>query len=314
MMNEIRSVEGKDDPPAPEVRVARMESRRRRWLIPLIRIPLVAYIGVVAIFFFLQTRLIFPGSQTQGSPDAVVKAPPGTELVELTTSRGDRVFGLFGKALEPDGSPRPDASSCPTILYFYGNAMTLGDTSNEFGKFRRLGANVLIPEYVGYGMSGGSPGEIGCRETAEAGLAYLLSRQDVDRGRIVVAGWSLGGAVALDLASRHQVAGVATFCTFTKMADMARRLFPFLPTSLLLRHRFENEAKIATINGPALIGHGKRDRIIPFAMSDRLAEAAMGKVTRVTIDEADHNDFFQVGGKRVMLALGEFINALPDRP
>ena len=170
---------------------------------------------------------------------------------------------------------------------------------------------MLIPEYVGFGMSGGSGGESGCRETAEAALAYLETRRDVDRGRFVLAGWSLGGAVALDLADRHPVAGVATFFTFTRMSDESRQMFPFLPASLLLRHRFENVSKIARIGCPALIGHGRADQTIPFAMADRLAEAAKGPVTRVTIEGADHNDFFQVGGDRVRASLRRFIEQLP---
>ena len=289
-------------------------ARRRRWLAWLIRVPCLIYAGVALIFFAIQTWMIFPGSETQGKPEADVRPPPDAELVTLTTSRGDRVVVLFGQALNPDGSPRPDASTCPTLLYFYGNGMSLADATGEFGKFRRLGANVMIPEYVGYGMSGGSAGEIGCRETAEAALAYLETRKDVDRGRVVAAGWSLGGAVALDLAARHPVAGVATFCTFTSMADMGRRVVPFLPVSLLLRHRFENLSKIAKVGCPVLIGHGRQDQMIPFAMSDRLAGAAPGPVTRVTIDEADHNDFFQVGGERVRASLRRFIEELPRRP
>ena len=192
--------------------------------------------------------------------------------------------------------------------------MCLRDASGEFEAFRRLGANVLIPDYVGYGMSGGTPGESGCRETAEAALAHLQSSKDVDPGRIVVVGWSLGGAVALDLASRRPVAGVATCCTFTSMADMARRLVPFLPVSLLLRHRFDNVSKIARVGCPVLIGHGRLDRIMPFDMADRLAGASKGPTTRVTIDEADHNDFFQVGGDEIREALRRFIDKLPRRP
>jgi uncharacterized protein len=258
------SIGAGDGVTGPDGGVPRTRSRLRRWIVRLIRIPILIYAGVVAVFFTIQTRLIFVGSETQGRPEAIVQAPPGAELVALTTAKGDRVFALFGKALDANGSPRPDASACPTLLYFYGNAMSLSDSPEEFRRFRRLGINVLIPEYVGYGMSGGHPGESGCRETAETALAYLESRPDLDRGRIVVAGWSLGGAVALDLASRHPVAGLATFCTFTRMADVSRLLFPFLPASLLLRHRFENDSKIARIGCPVLIGHGRRDGIIPL--------------------------------------------------
>jgi fermentation-respiration switch protein FrsA (DUF1100 family) len=97
------------------------------------------------------------------------------------------------------------------------------------------------------------------------------------------------------------------FSTFTSMAEMGRRLVPFLPVSLLLRHRFDSLAKIAKLDCPTLIGHGRRDQVIPFAMADRLAEAAKGPVTRVTIDGADHNDFFGVGGSRVLIPFREFL-------
>ena len=287
---------------------------RRRWWVGLVVVPLLIYAGVVVVFSAWQTGLIFPGSATQGKPEAVITAPPGAELVELTTARGDRVVALFGPALQPDGSPRADASTCPTLLYFYGNAMCLRDAVPQFDQFRRLGANLMIPDYVGYGMSGGQAGEAGCQETAEAAFAHLGTRPEVDRGRIIVAGWSLGGAVAIDLAARHPVAGLATFCTFTSMTAMAKRFFPFLPARLLLRHRFDSLTKIPKVGCPTLIGHGRGDRIIPFTMADQLAKAAPGPVTRVTIDDADHNDFFAVGGEQVETALRGFIDQVPRQP
>ena len=161
------------------------------------------------------------------------------------------------------------------------------------GSSAGLGANVLIPEYVGYGMSGGTPNESGCRETAETAVppTSSLARMWTGVGSSLPGGdWA--AQVALDLTSRHPVAGVATFSTFTRMSDVSRLLLPFLPASLLLRHRFENVAKMAKIGCPVLIGHGRRDKTIPFAMADLLAEAARGPIERVTIEEADHNDFF----------------------
>lgn len=58
--------------------------------------------------------------------------------------------------------------------------------------------------YRGYGMSEGRPNERGLKEDAEAAMAHLLARQDVDSKRVVVYGRSLGGAVALHLAAAHQ--------------------------------------------------------------------------------------------------------------
>ena len=81
-------------------------------------------------------------------------------------------------------------------------------------------------------------GEQACYQTADACYKHLLSRENVDPRRIVIAGRSLGGAVAIDLASRLDVAGLVAFSTFTRMSEMASRRYPFVPASLLLRHRF----------------------------------------------------------------------------
>ena len=81
--------------------------------------------GLLVVLYLLQERMIFPGAETQGAPEAIVHARPGTELVKLTTPRGETVTALFGPALSPDGKLLSDSSSRPTLLYFYGNAMCL---------------------------------------------------------------------------------------------------------------------------------------------------------------------------------------------
>jgi uncharacterized protein len=291
-------------------------ARPRRWLRTrrVVLVPASLYVGVVAVFATFQARLIFPGGATQGRPEAVVQPAAGTELVTLTTADGDRVVALFGPALTADGRPHPDAALRPTILDFYGNGMCLKAAAALMDSFRRLGANVLIPEYVGYGMSSGRPSEAGCYATADAAYAHLLARKDVDPTKIVALGWSLGGAVAIDLAARRPVAGLVVLSSFTSMAEVARAHYPFLPASLLLRHRFDSLAKIRRVSCPTLIGHGREDRLIPFVMADRLAIAAGGPVARLAVEDAGHNDFFLLGRRAILESLGRFLDPAPPRP
>ena len=71
-----------------------------------------------------------------------------------------------------------------------------------------MGANVLIPEYVGYGLSTGDACEAGCYATADAAYQHLLSRSDIDPRRIVVAGASLEGTViATQKTANHRYYG-----------------------------------------------------------------------------------------------------------
>jgi uncharacterized protein len=296
---------GKSEPetaPASEVRRFRLKG----CLVRAVRDAAVICLGFLAVVYWFQARLILPGANTQGQPDAQVRPRGDAELLELKTNTGERVVAMFGAALTIDGKPDPAAASRPTMLFFYGNAMCLNYATSLFDRFRRLGLNVVIPDYVGYGMSGGSPSEAGCQATADAVYDDVVSTRGVDPQRIVAAGWSLGGAVAIDLAARRPVGGLIAFSTFTSTNDMARTFVPLPLPRWFFVHRFESLNKIPTITCPILLGHGRRDSLVPFAMFERLAAAAKAPTTTIVIDNADHNEFFDVGGDRIDQAISAF--------
>jgi pimeloyl-ACP methyl ester carboxylesterase len=280
--------------------------RRRRIILRLLRSALIIYIILIVVFSALQNWIIFPGASSQGQKHAIVHASPNYELVELKSPTNQKIAAVFGPALAPDGSPHPTAAQQPTILWFYGNGMCLADCFSEFTNLRRLGNNVFIPEFLGYGMSEGSPSEQSVYATANAAWDHLVSRPDIDKNKIIVAGWSLGAAAAIELAHTRPVAGLMTFSAFTNLKDMARRILPWAPTSLMLKHHFDNESKIKNIKVPILIVHGSRDSIVPFDMSAVLAKAAP-HATYVPISVADHNDLFDVGADEINQRVAAFI-------
>ena len=272
------------------------------------RILLIAglvFVGFFASLYALQESMIFPGAATQGRPEAVVRAGPDEDLLRLPTPGGE-VVALYGPAQSPAGGSLPDAADRPAIVFFYGNAMCLAYAIPELDRFRRLGVNVIIPDYLGYGMSGGKPSEVGCRQAAEACYTFLKSR-NFPADRIFVGGWSLGGAVAIDLASREEVAGLFAFSTFSSTRDMARAVLPVVPPAVLFRHKFESLEKIAKLKCPILLGHGRRDRIVPFAMYGRLSAVCPRPPATLVLEQADHNDFLEIGGPALDRAVMELI-------
>jgi len=273
----------------------------KRWAIRVVRIAVAVYLGVTLVLFLWQNSFIFPGAATQGHPDCLVHAGANSELLELHARDGTKIAALFGKASVGD------PSHAASVIFCYGNGACLAYSDNEFNHLRQCGANVIIPEYEGYGMSGGSPSEAGCYAAADAAYDYLLSRADIDHDKIVASGWSLGAAAAIDLAARKPVAGLMTFSAFTNIRAMARRLIPWLPTSLIVRSSFDNLGKIRGIHCPMLIVHGVIDDLIPPRMSDALSAAAGGPVTRVRVEGARHNDLFDVGGAKLWNQVAEFL-------
>jgi fermentation-respiration switch protein FrsA (DUF1100 family) len=269
----------------------------------------------LAELYASQTDLIFPGRQTQGIPVAEVESRDGVDLVRAKTASGDQIAALFGAAQDTSGQPVADPRSRPTMLFFYGNENHLAcrNVAHVFDGLRRIGANVLIPEYVGYGLSTGDACEAGCYATADAAFQHLLSRSDIDPRRIVVAGASLGGAVAIDLASREpRVAGLVTLITFTSMPDMARVLQPTLPIWRFIRHKFESERKMPRVTCPALLIHSTGDALVPYSMADRLASACAGPVSRLKIEGAGHSsvEMLEGGGNLIYDAMTEFLTQI----
>jgi fermentation-respiration switch protein FrsA (DUF1100 family) len=275
----------------------------------------VAAMRRLAELYVSQTSLIFPGRQTQGLSIAEVRSRIGVELVRAETPSGDEITAMFGAAHDASGQPVADPRSRPTLIFFYGNENHLAcrNVAHLFDGLRRIGANVLIPEYVGYGMSTGDASEAGCYATADAAYQYLLSRSDIDPRRIVVAGASLGGAVAIDLANRESsVAGLMTLITFTSMPDMARVLQPTLPIWRFIRHKFESERKMPRVTCPALLVHSTGDALVPYTMADRLASACGGPVSRLKIEGAGHSsvEMLEGGGNLIYDAMTEFVARL----
>jgi pimeloyl-ACP methyl ester carboxylesterase len=90
------------------------------------------------------------------------------------------------------------------------------------------------------------------------------------------------------------------------MKELAHRLFPYMPTSLILKHHFENETKLRQIKCPVLIIHGRHDSIVPFDMSAGL-RAAAPQAQLIELD-TDHNDLFEVGGQALYDRIAAFLD------
>jgi hypothetical protein len=258
-----------------------------------------------------EDTLTFPGAVFQGNPLAHIDAPPGCEVVRLNTRDGVPVTALFGIAQLPDGRADPKPELRPTLLYFYGNGTAIAFEMREFQEFRRLDANVLTPDYVGYGMSSGRPSESGFYATADAAYDHLVQSRHVAAEKIVAVGWSIGGAVAIDLASRRKVVACAVFNPFVNSNEMAHRWVPFLPASIVSKYHFDNLQKIRLLSCPIFICNGLQDMLVPATMSDRLAAAAGGPVTRVRVKAAGHSDIFSADPNAVFPPFGKFLQSVP---
>jgi fermentation-respiration switch protein FrsA (DUF1100 family) len=177
------------------------------------------------------------------------------------------------------------------LLFCHGNAGNLaiwGGVAKSLG--RALDQSVLIFDYPGYGRSSGRPDERGCYAAGQAAFDWLVQVQGYQPQQIVIYGESLGGGIALELASRRPYRALCLVRTFTSIPDMAGDLFPWLSVQWLVTDRFDNLKKMGLCAGPVFIAHGTADQLIPYAHGQRLFAAAREPRQFLLMQGIGHND------------------------
>lgn len=202
-----------------------------------------------------------------------------------------------------------------TFLWFHGNAGNLSHRVADLATLhRRLGVNLFIFDYRGYGNSGGRPSEAGLYRDARAAWNYLASRPGAAPERVVFFGRSLGTSVAVELAAglppAGQPGGIILFSPFTSLGDMARRLYPYLPLHRLAGDRFNTQARIGSVHRPLLVIHGEQDEIVPVAQGRRLFRAANPPKDLLLLPHAGHNDNLERGDAELWAGLEGFLDSL----
>jgi fermentation-respiration switch protein FrsA (DUF1100 family) len=246
-------------------------------------LKILAYIVIalclvlIAIFYFLQTRLIFyPGKLAK---DYKFKLGGLGEEVFLTTSDGERIHGLYFYGVKSD-----------VILYFHGNAGDLSGWKFVAEDFTAMGYNVLLIDYRGYGKSTGTISEAGFYKDAEAAYSFLLKDKGYSPTNVIIYGRSIGSGVAVDLAGKHGCKGLVLESPYSSLTTLANEKIPFFLPSLYLRYSFNNLEKMEQVKCPIIFLHGTADELIPLAHTERLFAKFSGKKTKIIVPKGGHND------------------------
>ena len=190
--------------------------------------------------------------------------------------------------------PNADPAA-PTLLYLHGTFRNLYRNHPKMEALRDAGFAVLAVDYRGFGDSTPIvPSEETILADADVAWAELVRRQP-DPCKRVIYGHSLGGAVAIDLASRKHVrvdyAALAVESTFSSLVDLAgSAVGPLGPLTVWLSsERFDSLATIGKVDAPILMLHGDRDDTVPIALGRKLRDAAPPGVRWIEIPSGTHS-------------------------
>src|SRR5262245_39195528 len=176
------------------------------------------------------------------------------------------------------------------MLYSHGNAGNLSHRGADIVRWSdALNVSVLIYDYPGFGKSTGSPSEAGCLAAADGAWKWLTTEAKVEPERVILFGKSLGGALAIDLASRKQHRALIVARSFTSIPDVAQEVYPWLPARWICGTKFSILEKGPLCNRPVFVHHGALDEVVRPHHSQSLYEAFPGP-KQIMIDPNGHHD------------------------
>jgi hypothetical protein len=199
------------------------------------------------------------------------------------------LHGWYCRAAEPVAS----------LLFCHGNKGNLTDSAPAIPALLEAGLNVFTFDYRGYGRSTGLPTIGGLIEDA------IVAAEEHDKVRpaelpAILWGYSLGGAVALQLSHRCRFDGLVLQSTFTNLREMARHRYPGTPMHYVAGSELDSLDAIRRVELPTVVVHGTDDATVPTWMGRRLFEESRHGRELVLVDGGAHTNLFAIDPARVV--------------
>jgi pimeloyl-ACP methyl ester carboxylesterase len=262
----------------------------------LLILAIAFLLTVVLLAWVYQERVVW---QPPGPPydDEVV----GVWRVDFVAADGQPLFGYL---VPPPNGPAGAADSAGAVparvlLAFHGNAELAAWTVPWAAEVaRRTGWTVFVPEYRGYAGLPGRTTYEGSQHDARAAHAWLRDSLGVRPDRIAIFGFSLGSAVATELATEVRPPVLLLQAPLSSARDMARASFAPLGAlwRAIARVHFDTRARVATLDAPVWVAHGASDLVIPTRMGRAVHAAARNPGRLLLVPGAGHNDVVTRGG------------------
>jgi acetyl esterase/lipase len=213
------------------------------------------------------------------------------QILELAPPKADARIS-YGKAPQQFGDlylpkgPGPHPGVICIHGGFWRNAYNLNHVGHACAALAKAGAAVWSLEYRRLGDAGGD--WTGMSEDIVRGaqqLVPLASRYNLDLKRVVAAGHSAGGQLALWLAAQQAVdlRGVVPLAALSDLrrayalrlnGGVVAELMGGPPDRVPQRYAAASPIELLPIPVPQRVVHGTADDIVPFEISERFAKAS----------------------------------------
>lgn len=244
-------------------------------IIVAVLILLIIYIVFCLAFYFTQEKYIFKPDVL--SKDYSYALGKGYEELYIRTKDNKALNALLFKVERPKG----------LVFYLHGNAKALNYWGYSAPLYKKLGYDVFILDYRGFGKS---EGKITNQKQLfqDVQIAYDEMKKRYDENKIVLIGFSLGTGIAAYLASVNKPSKLIMLAPYYDYAKLIQKSSPIRPPRFLVKYKLETYKYLRQCKMPVIIFHGDKDEIIDYSHAFKLSEKMKDSDQLIILEGESH--------------------------
>ncbi len=177
------------------------------------------------------------------------------------------------------------------VIYLKGNTKSIKGWGKFAIDFTRLGYEVVMMDYRGFGKSTGKRTVEAMKRDSQ--YIYGLVKKQYSEDKIIVYGRSLGSGFAARLASQNHPRMLILTSPLYSLLRTIHRYLPFMPAKPFLRYNLPTFQYLKNVQCPIYIIHGSDDRLVPLSTAADLSEVNPQLTRLYVILRAGHINIHQ---------------------
>jgi uncharacterized protein len=229
-----------------------------------------------------------------GSPFKPVFLKNGIDTIDIGYTIESMLFtNKAGKKLNGWMLKSKTVPVTHTLLHFHGNG---GSILGQFAAIKPLlkeGFQIFVFDYSGYGFSEGEATRKNLLTDGVDAIAYIKTREDVKNKKLILYGQSYGGHLSACIAAKVQndidaLVVEGGFSNHKDLSAIGAKPFIAFMSRIFVKEFYAATKEIKKFKKPVLIIHSTEDKVIPFAMGEKVFDKANAP-----------KDFFEVKGEHL---------------
>jgi pimeloyl-ACP methyl ester carboxylesterase len=260
----------------------------------IVIVILIMYVIANVVLYIAQERFLF---KPEKLPEDFEYRYPTQHFEEynIESEPGVNINGIHFKRPNPRG----------VVLYLKGNSRSIKGWGKFAVDFGRLGYDVVMVDYRGFGKSTGKRSEEGIKSDLQ--LVYDKIKEQVDERFIVLYGRSMGSGFAAKLASQNNPRMLILESPYYSLKRTAKRYLPFMPLALIMKFPIRTHTWLKYVTCPIRIIHGTNDKLIPLKTAVALSKINPDRTRLYPIIGGGHNNLYTFEAYHRLL--DEIVNA-----